>query len=168
MNIVKSTSLLSLCALVLAGSLAAAPSASAEDESYRAIVFGGKKDPVEHVKAFNETLKRITGQQNLSEAFIECRNCAELEEVPAKVKTLIYYFLRSKPASQAAIWQAWSEVEASSPSSTFTLTFDAEAAPGSLCEQYVSPPCAPRAFCQSMGGCSKQATPLACKKCDLK
>ena len=153
-----------LNALIIAVSMLSMPLASAEDETFRVIVTGGKDKPFDHLQLFNQQLRYLVGSPNLSERYIECLNCEDLDKGIA-VKDLTYYVLQDRQ-DHFVFLEAWREVQRKMFSETFTISFDAKPPGGPLCEGYVSPPCAPRPFCVSMGGCSKQASPLPCKKCD--
>ena len=164
----RSNMYLALCVrvLVVAVSMFSISPVNASDESLRVVVSAGGDTPAKQLRAFHDRLKEIVGTQALSDAYIECANCQELDQPIPAVKRLTYYYLRERAMDQISFSMAWLDVQRRKPSPTFSIQFDAEQPSGALCEGYVSPPCAPRAFCASMGGCSKQAAPYPCKKCD--
>lgn len=144
--------------------------ANAEDDPMHVVVkgLGTNAKAKKRLTRFHAKLLGEAGTVTLSDAFIECKNCEDLEN-PAKDVTELQFWIQSDRAGVslgqfgAALTKAAARSADGDPA--LKLLVDFEPPPDPACP-YPGPLCKARAFCASMGGCSENAFPHPCKICD--
>lgn len=161
MNLFRAT-----CMVLILSAALSVSKVHADDDLYRVyVVGGGSADQAKkRLRRFHKELIEEVKPLTLSEAFIECRECKDL--FGEDVVTTVQIWIQKDDARNtlghigAAFWRAYPI-----RGSGYTMTVDETPPPDPACA-YPGPLCKSRPFCQSMGGCSENASPYPCKICD--